>query len=159
MFDRVAAIGIAATLLSLALSVKAQPNCTPLNVVGGEGTEVKKTSSPPTIPVPLPGPFSTSIRHNWNTDWAVPGGQVFQKFVVTIVPHETGNYNIEVYLKYPDETADEIYDQNDVPLSVNQPLTLTAEPRSKMQPYQVNIEVGGLNAVDDTYTASVVGCR
>lgn len=53
--------------LSLLLGLVAQPvraeQCTPLPLVGGEGSEVRKEISPPTLPVPLPGPLGARIRN------------------------------------------------------------------------------------------------
>ncbi|NET33201.1 MAG: hypothetical protein F6K19_14475 [Cyanothece sp. SIO1E1] len=165
MLYRAVVLGIVAALLSASLPARSQQNCVALPVVGGEGTEVEKTPSAPNIPIPipLPGPIGlgAAIRHNWNTDWAVPGGELFKTFVVTLVPGETDDYNIEVYLKYPDETSDKVYDERKIDLTEGEHLVITAEPRSDLQPYQVNVEVGGFNEITDAnrYKASVAGCK
>ena len=155
MFDRTAAWGAIATLLSLAMPANAQ-TCTPLQLVGGEGSEVTKTVTVPTIP----GPFGIRItRNNWNTDWAVPGGQRFQRFAVTMVSEDGGKFDIRLYLKYSDQTADQFYEVNNEQLKPTVPLELTATSRPDDQPYQVNLFVGGVESIGDTYTASVEGCR
>jgi hypothetical protein len=165
MIGRAAALGITATLLSLCLPVKtiapaiAQSSCAPLQVVGGEGSEVSKEVSPPTVPIPLPGPASTSLRSNWNTDWAVPGGQSFRSYIVTLTPQTTAEYNIRMYLKYADDTADKFYSEGAVNLTSGQPLTVTAYPRQGEQPYQVNVMVGSVNTIGHRYRVRVSGCR
>jgi hypothetical protein len=68
-----------------------------LSLLGGQGSEVTKTVSPPTIP----GPFGIKVtRNNWNTDWAVPGGRKFKSFVTTIVSEDGGSFDIRMFLKY-----------------------------------------------------------
>jgi hypothetical protein len=60
-------LSLSAVLLSSHLPAAAQ-NCRPLSLLGGEGSEVTKSVSQPTVP----GPFGVTItRNNWNTDWAV----------------------------------------------------------------------------------------
>jgi hypothetical protein len=79
MVNRAVLVGISALLFSVQLPTHAE-TCTPLSLVGGQGSEVTKTVSGPT----LPGPFGIKIkRNNWNTDWAVPGGRKFSRFVAT----------------------------------------------------------------------------
>jgi hypothetical protein len=132
------------------LPVSAQTTtCTPLKVVGGQGTEVKKSVSPP-------GTLAT--RNNWNTDFAVPGGTTFQKFTAIIVPQDSGKYDITVNLKYSNKTSTEVYKKNSVELTKGQPLKISGSPSSNNQPYQVAVQVGGVRKVGKTYSVSVVGC-
>jgi hypothetical protein len=155
MFYRVTPIlGILASILSLNLPIKAE-TCIPLSVIGGQGSQVTKTVSQPTIP----GPFGIDItRNNWNTDWAVPSEQRFRRFVATIASENGGSFDIKMYLKYSDQTAGEFYNTDGVQLNPGKPLTITATPRPEDEPYQVNLFVGGLDNIGNTYTASVVGC-
>ncbi len=68
-------LSLSAVLLSSHLPAASQ-NCRPLSLLGGEGSDITKTVSQPTIP----GPFGVTItRNNWNTDWAVPGGRTPQR--------------------------------------------------------------------------------
>lgn len=151
MFYRMAVIGIVASVLSLGLPAEARI-CVPLPVVRGEGNEVAKKIS-------TPGLFGLGIRNNWNTDWAVPGGQSFREFVATIVPETNSAFNIKLYVKYSDGTADQFYDRTGVRLDAGEALTLRGTARPRQQPYQVNLYVGGLKAVGERFTASVVGCH
>jgi hypothetical protein len=136
--------------------VKAQ-TCVPIPLVGGEGNQITKTVSQPTIP----GPLGVKItRNNWNTDWAVPGGKSFRRFVATINAPNDGSFEIRMFLKYSDQTADEVFNQNSQQLVSGRPLTIEATPRSaREQPFVVNIFVNGIAAIGRTYTASVVGCQ
>jgi hypothetical protein len=150
-------LGWVATSLVLTLdSPSRAESCTLLPLVGGQGSEVTKTVTTPTIP----GPFGLQItRNNWNTDWAVPGNQQFSRFIVTMASAQGGQFNIRMYLKYSDQTAGEFYNTEGVPLKPGQPLTIEATSRSGDDPYQVNLFVGGLSSIGKTYTASVMGCR
>lgn len=142
------------SLVCLPLATRAE-TCMPISVVGGQGSEVTKTVSPPTIP----GPFGITISHNnWNTDWAVPGDRYFQRFIATITAEKGGEFDIRMYLKYSDQTADESYNVQAYQLEPQQPLTIKGMPRPNNQPYQINLFVGGLKATDKTYKASVQGC-
>ena len=154
MVSRAVFSGISAIFLSVQLPTLAQ-TCTPLSLVGGQGSEVTKTVSGPTIP----GPFGIKIkRNNWNTDWAVPGRRKFKSFVGTIVSDNGGSFDIRMFLKYSDQTAEEFFNQNGTRLEPGKPLRIEATPRLQDSPFQVNIFVNGLSAIGLTYRASVVGC-
>lgn len=154
MFYRLTILGILAGF-GLNLPVQAE-TCTPIPLVGGQGSEVTKTVSQPTIP----GPFGVKItRNNWNTDWAVPGGQNFRRFIVTITSNDGGPFDVKMFLKYSDQTADEFYNNSAIQIPPNKPLKIEGTPRPDNQPYQVNLFVDGIPAMGKTYTASVVGCR
>ena len=145
--------GVAATVAGVQIN-SGQPaiaqNCVPLEVVGGEGTTVEKTVSPP----------STGItQSNWNTDFVVPAEQGFSRYYARIVAEDAGDYDIEVYLKYPDETVDEFFNVEAYDLATSDPLVVEAVPRETQQPYQVNIQVGGVQVLGNTYQVSVVGCQ
>jgi hypothetical protein len=42
---------------------------------------------------------------------------------------------------------------------MGQPLEIIATPRQNQIPYQVNVLVGGLEAIGNSYKVSVKGCR
>ncbi len=143
-------IGIAALLLGLSLTSPAQAEtCIDLNVVGADGTSVKKTVSP----------FSTLVTsNNWNTDFAVPSDRSFSRYVATIVPENSANYDVELNLKYRDNSSSRSYKKDNVAVKFGQPLRVVGVPQSRRDPFQVNIFIGGLNAIGNTYTVSVLGC-
>ncbi len=129
--------------------------CTPLELVGGEGSSITKTVSQPTIPSPLPGIDIT--KDNWNTDWAVPTLTKFDYFKATITS-DGGTFNIAFYVKYNDQTAQKFFDEKGVQIMADKPLVITATPGPKDEPYQVNLFNGGLDRIGNKFTATVVGC-
>jgi hypothetical protein len=147
---RLGFLGIVGLCLSLNFaSPTYAETCEPLNVVGADGISVKKTVSP----------FSTLVtNNNWNTDFAVPSDRSYNRYVATIVPENNANYDIELNLKYSDNSSGGAYKKDNVAVKVGQPLRLVGVPRSRRDPFQVNVFIGGLNAIGNTYTVSVDGC-
>jgi hypothetical protein len=128
--------------------------CTPLAVVKGEGTQVKKTVTLPSIPLGIGRLFNT----NWNTDFVIPSNAAYKKYVATLIPEDSGTYSIRMNLKYSDGTHDQSYNSKPK-LTANQILKLSGNPRINEQPYQVNIFVGDTDSVGKSYQVSVSGCR
>jgi hypothetical protein len=152
VFYRFTVFGIIGTLLTLSwpgTPASYAQTCSPLKVIGGQGTQAQKTISPPGTPV---------SRNNWNTDFAVPSGIRFTRYIATVIPGSTAEYNVQVYLKYSNNTDDKIYDQ-DIALTQNKPLRVSGAPRADSSPYQVNVRIGGIDKVGRSYIASVVACR
>ncbi len=142
-------IAIAASVLVIgAPAVKAQ-TCSALKVVGTPDFQVEKKVSPPSTVV---------TGNNWNTDFAIPGDRGFRRYVTTVLPQNDGEYRVQVSLKYADESADKVFDRA-VTLRRGNPFRIGATPRTGAKPYQVNLFVGGVPVVGDTYTASVAACR
>ncbi|AFY75283.1 hypothetical protein Syn7502_03434 [Synechococcus sp. PCC 7502] len=134
----------------IAVSPVRAETCHPLNVIGGDGVKVRKTVSP----------ISTLVtNNNWNTDFAVSGGVIFNRYVATVIPENNANYDLKLILKFSDNTTSEFYNKSNVAVKVNKPVTMVGEPRSQTEPYQINVFVGGINAIGNTYTVSVIGCR
>ena len=123
--------------------------CTPLQVVGGNATQVQKRVS-------LPGTLAS--RNNWNTDFVVPANQPFRRYVATIEPLNRAKYHVQMSLKYVNSTADQVYNQTTT-LRQNQEFTVSGSPRIDATPYQVNLSIGGISALGDTYKASVSACN
>jgi len=130
--------------------------CTPLGIVGGEPgqTYVHKTVSLPEVPVG----FLRLKRDDWNTDFSVQSGVKYKRFNAILTPQTQGSYDIKMYLKYSDGTADEVY-KNQPVLSPEIPLFMTGKPRVGNEPYQVNIFVGDLESAGKSYNISVQGCK
>lgn len=129
----------------------------PLPLVGGEGSEVEKTPQNPPLPVPGPIP-GLRIRDNFNTDWEIPGGSVYEQFTIIVIPEETDDYDVEISLKYGDDTSDRIYNEGDTELVQGEPILVTVEPRDTLHPYQVNVRVGD-ESIGNRYRATAIGCR
>lgn len=128
--------------------------CTPLQVIGGEGTEVTKTASPGRVPTL----YLIWFGPNWNTDFEVPEGVTHTSYYTTILSEDIGNYDIEMYLKYEDGTADLVHEEDRFLMSEQHLHVFSGQPREDFQPYEVNVEVGGPGTVQDTYTLRVFGC-
>ncbi len=152
MISKIASAAVFITLCGISSSVIAAPVCTPLKVVEGTGTTVAKKISAPGVPLP----YGLKKSDNWNTDFEVtsPGST----YVADIVAQNLGNYRISMYLKYPDNTSDKVFDQ-DVSLQNNQKYTIRGSSRMNMSPYQVNLFVGGIPVVGNSYTAKVYACK
>jgi hypothetical protein len=152
MISKIASAAIIISLGGFSSSVAAAPVCTPLKVVGGVGTTVTKEVSAPAVPLP----YGLKKSDNWNTDFEVTAPAT--TYVADITAINLGNYRISMYLKYPDNTSDKVFDQ-DVSLQNNQKYTIRGSKRTNMSPYQVNLFVGGIPVVGNSYSATVYGCR
>lgn len=180
MLSRLSILGIATVLISLGLPLQAQeskpteaqestpavplpafPNsCEALPLVGGQGSEVTKEISPPSLNIPLPGPASVGTRNNWHTDWYIPNGRTYQSYMVIFMPHTNREYDVAMYLKYPDNTNQRFYRKQRVDFKANEPITVEVSPeRLDLAPYQVNTNIGGVQAVGARYTVAAAGCR
>ncbi len=138
--------------------VSADEKCQAFEVVGGNGTTQTKTVTPPSVPFVPFVPF-VSFSNNWNTDFAVPGGRTFKRYLVTIKPESNVTYGIELNLKYSNNTFDQFYKQN-TDIKAGETLRISATPRSSSEPYQVNALIGGVeNASGTTYQLTVYGCN
>ncbi len=127
---------------------KAQ-TCTALPIVDGKGTLVEKSVSPP----------GTGItRNNWSTDFVVPSSQSFRRYVARIVPKNGGEYDLAMSLKYNNDTADKAFIRT-LNLAEGKPYTIQGASRNSATPYQVNVSVGGVRAIGNSYTVSMLGCN
>ncbi len=136
-------------LVLLAIAPPVQAECREFWPVGGSTPVVRKTVSPS-------GTLITA--DNWNTDFAVPGDRPDRTIRATITAEQTAPFALKLFLKYANNTADKFF-ENTVRLTANQPLVLTGTPRPQDQPFQVNVFVGGLEAIGSTYRVQVQGCR
>jgi hypothetical protein len=140
---------VAGAIAGLTLPANAQV-CTPLKAIGATRSPVQKKVS-------VPG-AGVVARNNWNTDFSVPNPGAYSYYVATVNPRNGGTYSIQMALKYPNDTADTVYDQK-IELKQGSPLNISGSPRMSGKPYQVNLSVGGVEAVGNTYTVAVSGCR
>lgn len=130
------------------IPAKAQ-SCTALPVVDGSSTLVQKSVSPP----------GTGItRSNWSTDFVVPSSQSFRRYVARIMPKNGGEYDLAMSLKYNNDTADNAFTRT-IKLPEGKPYNIQGAARRSATPYQVNVSVGGLRAIGNTYTVSALGCN
>jgi hypothetical protein len=149
----------AITIASIALGKGAiAETCIPLRVLGGEGALQRKEVSVPSVPFIPFVPF-VRINNNWNTDFAVPGGRVFDYYIATITPEGNVTYGMEMHLKYSNKTADKFFDRTEN-LREGQQFKIVASSRPNNAPYEVNVLVGGVdNALGTHYTLLVEACN
>ncbi|AFY69260.1 hypothetical protein Pse7367_0960 [Thalassoporum mexicanum PCC 7367] len=132
--------------------------CIPLKVIGGQGTLQRKEVSVPSVPFIPFVPF-VSINNNWNTDFSVPGGRVFDYYIATITPEGNVTYGMEMHLKYSNRTNDKFLDHT-IDLREGEQYKIVASSRPENAPYEVNVLVGGVdNALGTYYTLLVEACN
>ncbi|QZZ18721.1 hypothetical protein J5X98_14705 [Leptothermofonsia sichuanensis E412] len=153
MIFRAESLVVAGTVLATGISIIAQPargqtqRCVPFRAIGG-GTRIEKSVSPPGTGV---------TRDNWNTDFIVPSNQNFRRYVASILPLNGGEYNLQMNLKYRDNTADTVYNRI-ARLPERKTYSISGTPRINANPYQVNVQVGGVPVIGNSYVVSVSGC-
>jgi hypothetical protein len=80
------------------------------------------------------------------------------QYLTTFIAQSQGEYTIRVYLKYSDNTNDEVYNQK-VMLTPGEELSITGKPQNNKTPYQVNVFVGEPASTGLSYKISVKGCN
>jgi hypothetical protein len=126
--------------------------CIPLDVVGGEGREISKTVSPPGMVL---------VKDNWNTDFIVPNGYPSGQYIATLTSkssEKSAKFNVKMFLKYSDSSLDKAF-EGDIELSPGQSRNIFGNPRVGQQPYQVNVRVGGVDALGYSYILAVNSCE
>lgn len=134
--------------------------CTIFPVIGGEKeneTEVTKTVSQPGLSLPVIGPASVGVNNNWNTDFSIIPLKSYKEYIITFIPKNEGEYKVRGYLKYNDNTSDEIYNENKT-FTPGEPIEIKGVPQGDNIPIQVNLFVGDPVSMGKTYTVSVKGC-
>lgn len=142
--------GVAGAVALATTSPASAQSCAALNLVGAPGTQVEKTVS-------VPG-ASVLVRNNWHTDFAIPADRSYNAFVGTVTPKNSGIYSVQMALKYPNETADTVFNEK-LELKEGQPFRIRGTARRNAQPYQVNLVVGGVEAVGNSYVAAAAACQ
>lgn len=140
--------GVLSTALFSSPAAHAQ-SCAALAAVDGNGTQVEKSVSPPGTGV---------TRDNWSTDFTIPSNQSFQRYVARIVPVNGGEYRVLMALKYNNDTSNTVFDRT-VQLPERRAYNVQGTARANTIPYQVNVQVGGIRAIGNTYTVSAFGCN
>ncbi|GAB4371622.1 MAG: hypothetical protein Kow00121_13270 [Elainellaceae cyanobacterium] len=65
-----------------------------------------------------------------------------------------------MYLKYPDDTDQQFHDEQQINLNADEAIVVDTTPeRSNLFPYQVNTNIGGVQAIEANYTVAAAGCR
>lgn len=132
-------------------------SCTVFPLVGGKGNEVTKTVAQPAVPIPLPGPMNASVNNNWNTDFSIIPLKKYDQYIIKFTPKNEGTYKVRAYLKYNDNTAKEIYNEESS-FPPGETIEIKGETTEDKIPYQMNIFVGDPVSIGKTYTISAMGC-
>lgn len=93
---------------------------------------------------------------NANTDFAVPTRRQFSSYVVQVIPENNARYNIEVNLKYNDESSSKVISRSiDARrfYRYDQPF----QTPTVRQPFQINTRITGSR--NDAYQVSVFACQ
>ncbi len=127
----------------------AAETCKPFQPIGGSGYEVRKSVSATAV---TPG-----IRNNWDTDFVVPPGTRFTRYIATITSETPENYNIIINFRFGNNTSQQVFRRDGVRLVGGIPFQIVGEPpTASRQPIQINTNISGRQG--STYRVSVSGC-
>ena len=130
-------------------SAQAAETCIPFQPLGGTGYEVRKSVSSTGV---TPG-----VRNNWDTDFVVPPGTRFVRYIATITSETPENYNIIINFRFADLTSQQVFRRDGARLVGGVPFQIIGEPSSvSRQPIQINTNIRGRQGA--TYRVSVSGC-
>ena len=130
-------------------SASASETCVAFRPMNSATYEVRKTVSSSGV---TPG-----FRNNWDTDFVVPGGTRFTRYIATITSETPENYNIIINFRFPDNTASQVFRRDGVRLVGGVPFQIIGDPPpAARQPFQINTNVSGRQGA--TYRISVSGC-
>jgi hypothetical protein len=129
--------------------VHASETCVAFQPLGSQTYEVRKSISSTGV---TPG-----VRNNWDTDFVVPGGTRFTRYIATITSETPDNYNIIANFKFPDQSKAQVFRRDGVRLVGGVPFQIIGDPPTgARQPFQINMNVSGRQGA--TYRLSVSGC-
>lgn len=101
--------------------------------------------------------MSVGVNNNWNTDFSIIPLKKYDQYVIKFTPQSEGTYKVRAYLKYNDNTAQEIYNKESS-FPPGETLEITGQTPEDQIPYQMNIFVGDPVSIGKTYTISAMGC-
>jgi hypothetical protein len=135
--------------LSTQSGVNASETCKPFQPLGGSGYEVRKSISSTGV---TPG-----LRNNWDTDFVVPPGTRFTRYIATITSQTPENYNLIINFRFANNTSQQVFRRDGVRLVGGVPFQIIGEPPSSArQPIQINMNISGRQGA--TYRVGVSGC-
>lgn len=150
IFSRVLMVFVGASIpFSTQSLVNAAETCKAFRPISGSGYEVRKSVSSTGV---TPG-----VRNNWDTDFVVPPGTRFTRYIATITSQTPENYNIIINFRFADNTAQQVFRRDGVRLVGGVPFQIIGEPpTAARQPIQINMNISGRQAA--TYRVGVSGC-
>lgn len=137
--------------VSIPLGIQSRANaaerCISFKPIGASGYEVRKAVSSTGV---TPG-----VRNNWDTDFVVPGGRRFTRYIATITSELPENYNIIQNFKYGDRTSRQVFRRDGARLVGGVPFQVQVVPSGR-QPFQVNMNISGRQR--SVYRVRASGC-
>ncbi|MDX2228159.1 MAG: hypothetical protein NW220_00885 [Leptolyngbyaceae cyanobacterium bins.349] len=131
------------------MPVQADETCVAFRPLGSNTYEVRKSVSSTGV---TPG-----TRNNWDTDFVVPPGTRFTRYIATVTSETPENYNIIINFRFADNTARQVFRRDGVRLVGGVPFQIIGEPPTGAnQPVQINTNISGRQGA--TYRVSVSGC-
>lgn len=132
-----------------AADIKATETCVSFQPMGSSTYEVRKTVSSTGV---TPG-----FRNNWDTDFIVPGGTRFTRYITTIVSELPENFNIIINFRHSDKTSEQVFRRDGARLVGGIPFQIVVDqPATSRQPFQINTNINSRQGT--TYRVSVAGC-
>lgn len=130
-------------------SARADETCVAFRPLNSQTYEVRKSVSSTGV---TPG-----VRNNWDTDFVVPPGTRFTRYIATITSETPENYNIIFNFRFADNTARQVFRRDGVRLVGGVPFQIIGEPPTgSQQPIQINTNISSRQGA--TYRVSVSGC-
>ena len=150
LFSKVLMVCLGASIpLSTQALVNAAETCQAFRALGSSGYAVKKSVSSTGV---TPG-----VRNNWDTDFVVPPGTRFTRYIATVTSQTPENYNIIINFRFADNTAQQVFRRDGVRLVGGVPFQIIGEPpTAARQPIQINTNIRGRQGA--TYRLGVSGC-
>lgn len=131
------------------LLVNAAETCQPFQPLGGSGYEVRKSVSSTGV---TPG-----VRNNWDTDFVVPPGTRFTRYIATITSEVPENFNIIINFRFANNTTRQVFRRDGARLVGGVPFQIIGDPPTgAAQPIQINTNISARQGT--TYRVSVSGC-
>lgn len=131
------------------IQVLANETCIAFRPLGSQTYEVTKSVSSTGV---TPG-----VRNNWDTDFVVPPGTKFTRYIATITSEIPENYNIIINFRFANNTARQVFRRDGVRLVGGVPFQIIGDPPpGANQPIQINTNINSRQGA--TYRVSVSGC-
>ncbi len=149
MLQAVTVLASVAFPFAIHSQAQASETCQAFQAMGSSSYEVRKTVSSTGV---TPG-----FRNNWDTDFVVPPGTRFVRYIATITSEVPENFNIIANFRYANQTARQVFRRDGVRLVGGVPFQIIGEPGSGAnQPVQINMNINSRQGT--TYRLSVSGC-
>lgn len=149
LFKSVSITAIVSLPLMVQMPAQSAETCVAFRAIGSDSVEVRKSVSSTGV---TPG-----VRNNWDTDFVVPPGTRFTRYIATITSETPENYNVIVNFRFADKTSRQVFRRDGLRLVGGVPFQIIGEPPAgAKQPIQINTNISGRQGA--AYRVSVSGC-